>query len=137
MAQQSKRLYIGPRLRRIRRDLGLTQAQMAADLEVSASYVTLIERNQRPLPADLMVWWPGPLFETRCATGWFQMLVPNRPKVCEAFGRDDRAGPSWAEGKVDPAGDYAWTLWRPYRCCRVRGQVLLSVIQWLQWPFCL
>lgn len=55
MAQQPKRLYIGPRLRRIRRDLGLTQAQMAADLEVSPSYVTLIERNQRPLPADLLL----------------------------------------------------------------------------------
>ena len=30
MAQDSR--YIGPRLRRIRRDLGLTQANMAADL---------------------------------------------------------------------------------------------------------
>ncbi len=55
MAGQSKRLYIGPRLRRIRRELGLTQAQMAADLDVSPSYVTLIERNQRPLPADLLL----------------------------------------------------------------------------------
>ena len=41
-------VYMGPRLRRIRRDLGLTQAQMAADLDISASYVALIERNQRP-----------------------------------------------------------------------------------------
>lgn len=55
MAGQSRRLYIGPRLRRIRRELGLTQAQMAADLDVSPSYVTLIERNQRPLPADLLL----------------------------------------------------------------------------------
>jgi len=29
-----RRLYIGPRLRRLRRDLGLTQADMAADLDV-------------------------------------------------------------------------------------------------------
>ncbi len=55
MAAESKRLFIGPRLRRIRRELGLTQAQMAADMEVSASYITLIERNQRPLPADLLL----------------------------------------------------------------------------------
>ncbi len=55
MARESKRLYIGPRLRRIRRDMGLTQAQMASDLDVSASYITLIERNQRPLPADLLL----------------------------------------------------------------------------------
>ncbi len=47
--------YIGPRLRRIRRDLGLTQANMAADLEISASYVALLERNQRPLTADLLI----------------------------------------------------------------------------------
>jgi hypothetical protein len=50
-----RRLYIGPRLRRLRRDLGLTQADMAADLEVSASYIALLERNNRPLTADLLV----------------------------------------------------------------------------------
>ena len=55
MTRESKRLYIGPRLRRIRRELGLTQAQMADDLDISASYITLIERNQRPLPADLLL----------------------------------------------------------------------------------
>lgn len=55
MGRESKRLYIGPRLRRIRRAMGLTQAQMASDLEISASYITLIERNQRPLPADLLL----------------------------------------------------------------------------------
>ena len=50
-----RRLYIGPRLRRLRRDLGLTQADMANDLEVSASYIALLERNNRPLTADLLV----------------------------------------------------------------------------------
>src|SRR5882757_6621443 len=50
-----RRLYVGPRLRRLRRDLGLTQADMAADLEVSASYIALLERNNRPLTADLLV----------------------------------------------------------------------------------
>lgn len=48
-------VYMGPRLRRLRRDLGLTQANMAADLEISASYVALLERNQRPLTADLLL----------------------------------------------------------------------------------
>lgn len=50
-----RRLYIGPRLRRLRRDLGLTQADMASDLEVSASYIALLERNNRPLTADLLL----------------------------------------------------------------------------------
>jgi predicted transcriptional regulator/DNA-binding XRE family transcriptional regulator len=53
MAQDSR--YIGPRLRRLRRDLGLTQANMATDLEISPSYVALLERNQRPLTADLLI----------------------------------------------------------------------------------
>ncbi len=46
---------MGPRLRRLRRELGLTQADMAADLEISASYVALLERNQRPLTADMLL----------------------------------------------------------------------------------
>ncbi len=55
MARDSRPLYVGPRIRRIRRGLGLTQAQMAAELDVSPSYITLIERNQRPLPAELLL----------------------------------------------------------------------------------
>ncbi|MDO6413994.1 short-chain fatty acyl-CoA regulator family protein [Sphingomonas sp. BIUV-7] len=47
--------YMGPRLRRLRRDLGLTQQGMAADLGVSVSYVSLIESNQRPLTADTLL----------------------------------------------------------------------------------
>jgi predicted transcriptional regulator/transcriptional regulator with XRE-family HTH domain len=50
-----RRLYMGPSLRRIRRDLGLTQADMAADLEVSASYIALLERNHRPLTGEVML----------------------------------------------------------------------------------
>lgn len=48
-------LYLGPRLRRLRRELGLTQQAMAADLGISPSYVALLERNQRPMTADLLV----------------------------------------------------------------------------------
>ncbi len=50
-----RRLYVGPSLRRIRRDLGLTQADMASDLDVSASYVALLERNHRPLSAEMLL----------------------------------------------------------------------------------
>lgn len=52
---KDRALYIGPRLRRLRRDLGLTQAAMAGDLEISPSYIALLERNQRPLTADLLL----------------------------------------------------------------------------------
>ncbi len=48
-------VYLGPRLRRLRRDLGLTQAEMANDLDISASYVALMERNQRAITADMLL----------------------------------------------------------------------------------
>lgn len=52
---KKRKLFLGPQIRRLRRDQGLTQAEMAAELEISSSYVNLIERNQRPVSADLLV----------------------------------------------------------------------------------
>jgi predicted transcriptional regulator/DNA-binding XRE family transcriptional regulator len=52
---ETRPLYIGPRLKRLRRELGLTQQAMADDLGISPSYVALLERNQRPLTADLLL----------------------------------------------------------------------------------
>lgn len=52
---ESRPLYLGPRLRRLRRELGLTQQAMADDLAISPSYVALLERNQRPVTADLLL----------------------------------------------------------------------------------
>jgi len=50
-----KKLFAGARLKRLRKDLGLTQVKMAADLGVSASYLNLMERNQRPLSARVLI----------------------------------------------------------------------------------
>lgn len=50
-----RKLFLGPRLRRLRRELDLTQAAMAASLGVSASYLNLIERNQRPVTAQVLL----------------------------------------------------------------------------------
>lgn len=49
------KLYAGHAVRRIRRANGLTQASMAEALGVSPSYLNLIERNQRPLTAALLL----------------------------------------------------------------------------------
>src|SRR5882762_3132107 len=46
---------LGTKVRSIRRREALTQADLAAKLEISASYLNLIEHNQRPLPAHLLV----------------------------------------------------------------------------------
>ncbi len=49
------KLFIGPRFRRIRRQLALSQTQMAEELGVSPSYVNLIEHNQRPVTAQILL----------------------------------------------------------------------------------
>ncbi len=48
-------LLAGPALRRLRKREGLTQAAMATSLGISPSYLNLIERNQRPLSARVLV----------------------------------------------------------------------------------
>src|SRR5215218_8991773 len=50
-----KKLFVGPRFRRIRQQLGLSQTQIADGLGVSPSYINLIERNQRPVTAQLLM----------------------------------------------------------------------------------
>jgi predicted transcriptional regulator/plasmid maintenance system antidote protein VapI len=56
MAQAPERkLFLGPRLKRLRRDLGLTQTRMAEDLGVSPSYLNHLERNQRPVTAQVLL----------------------------------------------------------------------------------
>src|SRR5580693_6308990 len=54
-ADSGKKLFVGPRFRRIRQQLGLSQTQMAEGLEISPSYINLIERNQRPVTAQLLL----------------------------------------------------------------------------------
>ena len=48
-------LLAGPALRRLRKREGFTQAAMASALGISPSYLNLIERNQRPLSAKVLV----------------------------------------------------------------------------------
>ncbi len=50
-----EKLYAGHAVKRLRRAAGLTQAAMAEALGVSPSYLNLIERNQRPLTAPILL----------------------------------------------------------------------------------
>lgn len=50
-----KKLFAGPRVRRLRRELKMTQAAMADSLGVSTSYLNLIERDQRPISAQILL----------------------------------------------------------------------------------
>ena len=54
-APKNQKLLIGPRLRRFRQTLGITQARMAEDLSISTSYLNLMEHNQRALSAKVLL----------------------------------------------------------------------------------
>ena len=53
--ESGKKLFVGPRFRRIRQQLGLSQTQIAEGLGISPSYINLIERNQRPVTAQILL----------------------------------------------------------------------------------
>ena len=54
-AQGLEKIFAGARLRRLRRERGLTQAEAAEALGLSASYLNLLERNQRPVTARVLL----------------------------------------------------------------------------------
>jgi predicted transcriptional regulator/DNA-binding XRE family transcriptional regulator len=55
MTELDRKLFLGGRLGRLRRDLGLTQTRMADDLGISPSYLNHLERNQRPVTAQILL----------------------------------------------------------------------------------
>src|SRR4051794_19103603 len=46
---------LGHKIRRLRHETGISQTQLAAQLEISPSYLNLIEHNQRPVSVDLLI----------------------------------------------------------------------------------
>ena len=54
-SRRDRKIFAGPQIRRLRRNMDLTQARMAEDLGISSSYQNLIERNQRPLTAQILL----------------------------------------------------------------------------------
>jgi XRE family transcriptional regulator, fatty acid utilization regulator len=50
-----RKLYLGTRLRRLRRELGVNQSSMAAEIGISPSYLNHLERNQRPVTAQVLL----------------------------------------------------------------------------------
>lgn len=50
-----EKIFIGPKLRKLRQNRKLTQAELANTIGVSASYVNLIERNQRSASLKFLI----------------------------------------------------------------------------------
>ena len=84
----------------------------------------------------MKVWPPTmPLKEGNAKTGKWQMLVPKMESSCSVFGQNDLATiAGWGGGKMSSTGNYAWTLWRPYKCCKKRGQLFLYSIDFKSYP---
>ena len=50
-----EKILVGHKLRRFRKTIGLSQTAMADALEISPSYLNLLEHNQRPLTVGLLL----------------------------------------------------------------------------------
>lgn len=101
-------------------------AQRAADIAINGG--SLHVRNPlRNYSSHEKRWGPPALRETNGRTGKWQMIHPRKQSSCEVFGTNDLFATSdWGGGKVDKNNAYLWVLWRPYQCCRKRGQVFLG-----------
>lgn len=110
-------------------------AQRAGDIVTRRGQPHVYLPLTGPTGGNQKVWPPGPLVEKDAATGTWQMLLPVAESSCAVFGTNDLASATgWGGGKVDAAGDYAWNLWRPYKCCTRRGQWFLGDIDWVVFP---
>jgi len=54
VCNRMQKTFIGPQLRRLRQERGETQAQMAKALGISASYVNLLENNERSVSVAIL-----------------------------------------------------------------------------------
>ncbi len=68
-------------------------------------------------------WPPGPVVEGDDDHKW-QHLTPTMSRSCVVW--PDRGATDTYADRLDEAGDYAFALWQRYRCCKRRGQILLT-----------
>jgi len=73
-------------------------------------------------------WGPGPLYEHNAWTGTWQMIHPRPDPYCYPFGNNDSFSPiGWSDFRRSDTGNYAFNLWRPYKCCKRKGIYLFSI----------
>ncbi|HAF5678140.1 TPA: TIGR03756 family integrating conjugative element protein [Salmonella enterica subsp. enterica serovar Muenchen] len=95
---------------------GAVIAQRVADIITRSGQVHVYQPltgHRRP-----GYWPPAPVTEnTGTKNHKWQRVTPAASKSCAVFPDTD--------GKVAEDGNYAWTLWQPYSCCKPRGQTFL------------
>lgn len=101
------KLFAGYAVRRLRRQAALTQAAMAERLAISPSYLNLVERNQRPVSAALLVGLAEHFgFDPRA-------LAAGEPGGGETAVRRRLADPMFADLSVDRAELADWLAAAP------------------------
>ena len=68
-------------------------------------------------------WPPGAVKEGDASTHKWQRLQPSMSDSCTVF--PDRGLASRFDDVTADDGDYAWALWRPYECCKRKGETLI------------
>jgi len=82
-----------------------------------------------------LVWEPGELVENTNREGVWQLLYPKFEPHCVVFGENDSLKPvDWGGGRLSADGSYLYTLWRPYRCCEIKGEAFLGAIDFMPYP---
>lgn len=69
------------------------------------------------------IWYPPAVTEGNIKTHKWQQLSPNTQNSCAIF-------PDTPPSITSEDGSYAWALWRPYKCCKKRGQKFLYSVDW-------
>lgn len=72
---------------------------------------------------EMGIWYPKPVKEGNANNHKWQQLFPKTEQSCSAF-------PDQPPALLSEQGNYAWALWRPYKCCKRRGQTFLYSIDW-------
>lgn len=76
-------------------------------------------------------WPPKAVKEGDKRTHKWQMLSPVMSQSCSIF-PDGQAADTYSN-KLSEQGNYSWTLWRPYACCKRRGQTFLGSTDWMSY----
>ena len=101
---------------------GAVIAQRAADIVTRSGqpHVYLpLTASSRP-----GYWPPSPVMEGLPGNHTWQRLSPQLSTICARF-PDHPATTDWND-RYSVNGSYVWALWRPYACCRRRGQTFLG-----------
>ena len=73
-----------------------------------------------------IVWDPPPAQEGSIMGGMWQMSAPAMTG-CHVFGAPEVGPTTYGDFQTSSTAGYAYTLWRPYACCRIRGIFLFHI----------